>query len=537
MIPTLPQKDTHAEKRARGLASAREDYVFRHDYYGICAAKSVPLREKTDPRYWAAILAVGAELEVNKLASQASGREHPAGYARAYATIPAPPIVSCWERDDIFAWQAVAGTNPYMLRRMRGRLPHFPVTNEHYQRAIGKGDTLEAAMAEGRLYVADYAVLDGLPEGKVGELRKYNFAPIALYVWQPSTRSVVAVAIQCGQTPGPTNPIITPRDGTSWRMARTCVMTAEGNYQGILSHFAFCHEVMESVILAARRQLGDNHPILTLLAPHFENTLITNDLAMTALIGADGYMERLQSPTLEASLGLATRSISAFRLTDSAPRKDFAARGVDDVGALGDYPARDDSLLVWDATAPFVEAYLRLYYETDADVGGDLELAAWVDEMGAEDGGRLGGIARPRTVDAVIDLVSQIVFRCTAYHASINYSSFELFSFAPNMQTAAFGPGPTGGAGDTREAYDAMIPPYDQAYQAFYLFYEIYKIQLNEIGKYPRRHFDDERVAPLLTAYQERLDEVERTVEARNTTRLLAYPFQLPSRISLSIHV
>jgi arachidonate 15-lipoxygenase len=290
------------------------------------------------------------------------------------------------------------------------------------------------------------------------------------------------------------------------------------------------------VILAARRQLAEAHPLLVLLAPHFENTLVTNDIAMSALIGPDGYMERLQSPTLDASLALATRAIREFRLTDSAPRKDAAARGVDDVATLGDYPARDDAYLVWDATLAFVDAYVRLYYPTDLDVSADTELAAWVDEMGADDGGRLGGIARPRTVDALVDLVAQIVFRCTAHHASINYPSFDFFSYAPNMQTAAFGPGPTGGAGDTAAARAAMLPPYAQAYQAFYLFEEI-TLQLNRIGEYPKRHFADERVAPLLDAYRARLDDAEGAIADRNASRLLAYPYQLPSRISLSIHV
>lgn len=568
--PSLPNDDPDPEARAASLARAREAYAFRYDYHDIVAAVSLPMREKSDARYWAAILEAGAALEVNKLASETKGldakgllekvrariskkvtetfapeeyarqrhaeaKAASAGaqidYERMYATIAAPPIVQCWELDDVFAWQALAGANPVMLRRMAGVPDHFALRDAHC-RATGCG-SLEAAIAEGRAYLADYAALEGLPEGEIDGLRKLNFAPIAAYVWSPERQRLVAIAIQCGQSPS--SGIYGPADGIRWRMARTCVTTAEGNYQGILSHFALCHQVMESVILSARRQLAETHPLLVLLAPHFENTLITNDIARTGLIGPGGYMERLQSPTLEASLALATREIDAFVLTESAPRKDFAARGVEDREALPEYPFRDDGLLVWDAIVPFIESYLRLYYPSDDAVRADPELEAWAHEMGSRSGGRLRGITRPETFAQLSDLIAQILFRCTAHHAAINYSSFDLFGYPPNMQPAAYGPGPSG-TSDTEAAWRAMLPPYHQAEQAFRLFYEI-TIQLNRIGEYPPHHFADPRVAPLLDEQRARLEEVERTIDARDQTRLLSYPYQRPSRISRSIHV
>ncbi len=538
MRATLPQDDPHPTTRQAALDRARDHYVFDNSYHGMVALASVPLHEKADARWWGEAAVALAKLEANKLATKAAGgpRAGLEGYADAYSLIRTPSIVSSWRRDDVFAWQALAGANPVMLRRMTAPLPHFPVTAAQYARTAEPGDSLDRALAEGRLYLADYRVLDGLPEGELGGMKKYGFAPIALYAWQPGRRELVAIAIQTGQSPGQA-PLFTPQDGVSWRMARTCVMTAEGNYQGILSHFALCHQVMESVVVAARRQLSERHPILVLLGPHFENTLVTNEIAKKSLIGAGGNMERLQSPTLEASLGLARRVLAEFRLTESAPPEDFRARGVDDVTALPDYPARDDALLSWAATAPFVDAYTRLYYASDAAVAADTELAAWVDELGRPEGGGLSGIARPRTVDEVAALVSRIVFRCTTYHASINYSSFDLFSYAPNMQTAAFGPGPRGGPGDTEAAFEAMIPPYDCAYEAISLFYQIGEIQLSRLGQYPSGHFDDPRVADLLAAYNARLEQAEQAIEQKNATRKLAYPFMLPSRVPLSIHV
>src|SRR5690606_15770594 len=137
---------------------------------------------------------------------------------------------------------------------------------------------------------------------------------------------------------------------------------------GIVTHFALCHQVMEAVILATHRELSERHPLFVLLSPHFRDTLMTNDIAKNHLYSPGGNMDRLQSPTLEASLGLARQQIDAFRLLESAPHEDARARGVDDLDRLPTYPARDDALLVWDAILAWVDGYVRLYYPTDGDV-------------------------------------------------------------------------------------------------------------------------------------------------------------------------
>ena len=135
-----------------------------------------------------------------------------------------------------------------------------------------------------------------------------------------------------------------------------------------------------------------------------------------------------------------------------------------------------------------------------------------------------------------VDLVAQIVFRCTVYHASINYSSFPLFSFPANVPTASFGAAPTGGASDTEAAWEAMLPPFDLACEALTLFYEI-TVRINRLGDYPRGHFRDERVAPLLAAHQSALEAAGEIIDKRNSTRLMPYPYMHPAQVSLSIHV
>lgn len=571
--PSLPQNDPHPKSRRKAIDDARDDYQFDFSYHEIVSAKKVPLREKTDPHYWAAIINVTTQLKLNELASRSAvenaealgdkiaeeigegleklgGKEiaerlkkharteghddrSPEAYEKMYAIIDPPSIIPFWTRDDVFAWQAVAGTNPIMIRRLAQAQPNFPITNELYQRTLPH-DSLDAAMAEGRLYVADYKILDGITPGTYEGLDKTIFAPIALYAWDTKAKQLTAVAIQCTQKPGP---IFTPQDGNSWRMARAAVTIADGNFQGVISHFAWCHEVMESVILSTHRSLAPWHPIHILLSPHFANTMITNDIAMTSLIGPDGNMERLQSGTLTGSLDLAIRAIAGFRLSACAPTEDFAQRGVDDREALPDYPFRDDGVLSWPHIQTWVNDYLRLYYTSDADVAGDEEVAAWVREMGSDEGGRLNGLDVPQTFDALAGLLSRILYRCTVYHAAFNYTSYDFFAYAPNVQAAGFGPGPTGTDADTEQTLQAMWPPYQAAYEGMHLFYTIFRVQLNRLGHYPDGHFKDDRVAPLEQKLRSALDEVEKTIAAREANRLVPYPYLLPSRVSNSIHV
>lgn len=535
MHPCLPQEDTDPAARAKSLEDAREDYVFDFSYQQIVSAQKVPLRDKSDPKYWFELAKVTAELKVNELKAPKDGDGSPSSYEAMYAQMAPPAITDTWERNDVFAWQAVAGTNPVMIRRLDAPLDKFAVTEADVDRAIAAQglptDTLEAAIAEGRAYVADYAMLEGITPGVYEGRKKFIFAPIALYF--ATHQGLRAIAIQCGQEPGP---IFTPADGAAWKMARTVVTSADGNVQGIVSHFAWCHEVMESVILSAHRQLAKSHPLFVLLEPHFANTLITNDIAMTSLIGPDGNMEQLQSGTLESSLDLAKRSIRELRLDRSAPTEDFADRGVDDTDALPDYPFRDDGLLSWAPLERWVKAYLRLYYPDDATVREDVEVAAWVREMGSEQGGRLQGLAAPESFDDLAGLVARILYRCTTFHAAFNYTSYDFFGFAPNMQAAAFGPGPDT-AEASEEAWRAMWPPYAAAYQGMHLFYTIFRVQLNRVGHYPRGHFRDARVHPLEAQLQRELDEAEATIAARDATRIVPYPYLRPSRVSLSIHV
>ncbi|MFM7163134.1 MAG: lipoxygenase family protein, partial [Planctomycetaceae bacterium] len=180
-----------------------------------------------------------------------ASREHAEGledYAALFRTIGLPGIARNFTEDAVFAELRVAGPNPVMLRRLTGPDERLPLTEALFQ--VGApGDSLAAAFAEARVYLADYALLDGAEAGNYPNGQKYLAAPLAVFVVHKATGRLQPVAIQCHQRPGPGNPLFTPRDGWNWMIAKTFVEIADGNVHEALTHLGRTHLSMEPFVV------------------------------------------------------------------------------------------------------------------------------------------------------------------------------------------------------------------------------------------------------------------------------------------------
>jgi len=65
----------------------------------------------------------------------------------------------------------------------------LPIIDEQYQAVMGTQDTLDAALADGRLYLADYSAFDGAVNGSFPAGQKFNYAPLALFAVPPDGQS------------------------------------------------------------------------------------------------------------------------------------------------------------------------------------------------------------------------------------------------------------------------------------------------------------------------------------------------------------
>jgi arachidonate 15-lipoxygenase len=463
-------------------------------------------------------------------------------YSDLFSVIPLPPISQNFTSNDQFARLRVAGFNPLVIKRVAALDARFPLTDAQYQ-TVFPGDTLASAGAEGRLYLADYAELSSVQGGTFPlNKQKYVYAPLALFAVPKHGKSLTPIAIQCNQAPSPTNPIFLCQadEDPNWILAKTIVQIADVNYHEMISHLARCHMFIEPFAIATPRRLADNHPLAILLKPHFQGTLKINDTAQVSLIAPDGIVDSLLGGAIASSRALCVHGFQSYQFNQSLLPVALKHRGVDDPQLLPDYPYRDDALLVWDAIRAWVEAYLTAYYHDDSDVGNDIELQAWAQELISQDGGRVvdfGENGQIRTLFYLIDAVTMIIFTASAQHASLNFPQSNIIGYTPGSPTSGYAPAPTQTTGATEADFLAMLPPVGQAKKQLEMGYLLGSVYYSTLGNYERGYFSDRQVSQPLRDFQDRLRSIESEIETRNETRFQPYEYLLPSKIPQSINI
>jgi arachidonate 15-lipoxygenase len=585
MTAFLPYEDPHPRWRERRLNRARRRYQFCHTHVSpLAIVRRVPPRERF-PFVWLVHAAKHVRVVIrNRLLLEGDSRaairlekdfkiltgilrsragyfasalqhfvyeallfrprdEYPRRpealeeYAGLFRAIGLPPISRDLHDDRIFAWLRVAGPNPLTLQRVTALDDRFPVTEADFQVAL-PNDSLAAAGAEGRLYLADFAALATVEPGDFPCGPKYLNAPLALFAVDRRRRQLVPIAIQCDQAPGPETPIFTPADGFNWLIAKTVVEIADANLHEAVAHLAHTHLLMEPFVVAAHRQLARNHPVLRLLRPHFRGTLAINEAAWRRLIADGGAVDRVFAGKIDSTRRLAANNLRQFQFRDGHLPKVLAAAGVADRDALPDHPYRDDALLYWRAIHQWVADYLALYYPTDTAVATDLELRAWLTEVSATDGGRVSGIG-PEDADtlaALTDLLTMVLFTCSVQHAAVNFPQYDVMSYAPTMPFAAYAPAPTTKTGATEADYLAMLPPLNIAEQQMEIGYLLGSVRYTTLGQYSPRAFRDPRVTEPLKTFQTRLAEIGTLIAERNQERR-PYTALTASAVPQSINV
>lgn len=482
--------------------------------------------------------------------AQSLGSSLPASldaYRALFDTLPLPGIAWNFQDDGEFAALRVQGPNAMLIAAVGDTLPaNFPLTAAQYASVVNR-DTLAAALAEGRLFLLDYAVLAALEDGSWGGLAKYAFQPLALFAVPPGGSSLVPVAIQCGQDPEAW-PIFTPSpvagDLWGWEMAKLVVQVADGNYHELVAHLACTHLVIEGVAMATHRHLATVHPVWALLVPHFEGTLFINEIAAISLIADNGPIDHIFAGTIQSTQELAAAARLDFDFTGKMLPHDLAARGVGPGSALADFPYRDDGLLVWEAIHGWVRGYIGLYYEGDADVLADTELAAWAACVSGE--AKIKGFGPIDSVKALVDACTMIIFTASAQHAAVNFPQKDIMAFAPAVTGAGWQSAPAAQGGQDKAGWLAMMPPMALALEQLNVLELLGSLHYRPLGDYRSTNapyapwFADPRVtAPEgpLPQFQTQLASIDARIAARNANRLRPYPYLQPSLIPTSINI
>ena len=473
-------------------------------------------------------------------AHDGDGASELADYEQLFAIIPLPEIAASFMTDETFARMRVAGPNPILLRQVRSMPSNFPVTEAQYG-AVVPGDTIAEAIAQGRLYLLNYAELVEIEVATGAD--KYLYVPLALFTVPPDRGSLVPVAIQCGQDPE-RFPIFTRASPEwSWQMAKTAVQVAEGNYHELFVHLARTHLMIEPFVVATHRELSARHPINILLAPHFEGTLFINASAAGDLIAPGGAIESVFAGVITSTQKATAKDRLRCDFYDSMLPTNLRDRGVDDTVALPDYPYRDDALLLWNAIADWVSDYVEVYYKTEKQLTDDGELAAWSAALVAE--GKVKGFRDITSRSQLVEVLTMVIFTASAQHAAVNYPQATDMSYAPAISGAGWAPAPQS-AYHNEADWLKMLPPLDVARQQLDVLYLLGSIYYRPLGTYRSNSFpysewlQDPKIVGHdgpLARFRAALSEIETVIEGRNRRRAVPYTFLRPSLVPMSINI
>jgi arachidonate 15-lipoxygenase len=458
-------------------------------------------------------------------------------YEQLYSLRKKPDVASRWQEDEEFARQRLNGTNPLQIQRCTEVPKHFAVTDERVRPVIGD-HTLASLAGTGRLYLCDWAELEGVPTN----LGRFLTAPMALF-WVDDRRALMPLAIQLGQSIATAPVVFTPADERwLWLTARTHVQTADAAYHEILTHLFRTHFAMETVWVALARSIPPQHPVHELLAPHFAGTIDINDKARNELIVPGGAIDEAISVGTDGSYWLINQALRSFTFDDLDPQRDVALRGVDDIDLLPGYHYRDDTLRLWDVIGSYVDELLRVFYPDDATVAGDEELAAWAHELSSDDGGRLRGLplteGRFARFADLHHVVRQVIYTASCEHSAVNNGQYDIFGYVPNAPGSVYLPPPTTLAPSCEGEFVYALPPLRSVDVQMTLVHLLSRPPMSRLGWYPSEWFRTEhRVHEALDRFRDGLDQIAIDIEERNRTSVVPYTYLDPVQIAVSINV
>lgn len=470
-------------------------------------------------------------------------------YPDQFQTIVVPNILSVWQNDDAFAALQTSGPNPLVIERIQDSIPSkFPLNEQDFQKVMGEDDTIAKAISENRLYMVDYEVLAVQIPG-TNPQQKYISPAMGLFAIKAGDTSgtLKAVAIQLDQQPSNSNPIFYPHSGDSWQLAKTHFQAANGNYHELISHLGLTHLLIEPLAVSAYRMFTQEHPLMTLLAPHFQGTFFINNAAITSLIAPGGTVDKLLGGTIETDWKVTTTALSELNFDQRMLPNQLKDRGVADVTLPLSYPYRDDALDVWQTISQWCSDYVDIYYTNDEAVSADKQLQNWVKEATSPSGGTIKGLGQNQngqlgiyTKQYLVKVLTMVIFTASAQHAAVNFPQSTIMSFTPAMPLAAYAPPPVSNQNQPSQSLLQTLPPLNQSLLQQAVGQGLGGVYFTRLGDYNRHqqghYFSSTRVQSALEVFRTNLEKVESRIGQRNLRRSTYQPL-LPSRIPQSINI
>ncbi|XP_066444641.1 hydroperoxide isomerase ALOXE3-like [Eleutherodactylus coqui] len=445
-----------------------------------------------------------------------------------------------WNEDSFFGYQYLNGVNPMLIQKCLNLLENFPVTSSMVAASLGTSTDLQKELQNGNVFLADYKILQGIPANDcINGKQQYISAPMCL-LWKDPQDQLLPIAIQLGQTPGEQTPIFLPSDSEwDWTLAKIWVRNAEFQVHQTIYHLLHTHLLAEVFNMASHRQLPRNHPVYKLLIPHLRYTLDINTLARKDLVGPGGIFDQIMAVCKEGFKALVQRAMEEMTYSALCLPEDIKARGLE---SIPNYFYRDDGQMIWEAMERFVSNMVQHYYKSDESVRTDPELQAWVAEI-YEKGflsNKSSGIPSSlETVSSLVRYLTMVIFRCSAQHAAVNSGQFDFYAWMPNGPSSMKSPPPTAKGVTTLQTILDTLPDVNTTTMGLAIVWQLSNDQVDRrrLGSYPDEHFTEETPQIFILEFQEKLSEISKTINERNQTRSLPYPYLDPKVIENSISI
>lgn len=551
----IPQLESPADRAAR-----RQELLRTREAYAMAVPGDMPTHVATLPpweafdraheaRMYSNITATIADLGLAGVARVDRNPASLAAYDRYYPLRARPAVHDRWRTDEEFGAQRLHGVNPMLLERCRGVPRHFNVTQEHVAPLLPEGATLAGEVRAGRVFLMDYAILEGLPT----QDNAYLAAPMCLF-HAAVDGPLLPLAIQLHQTPTirvkgqdvPT-PVFTPEDPPwLWLTVKTHVQCADAAYHEVVSHLMRTHMMSETFYVCARRTLSARHPVMELLAPHYDNTLAINDAARKDMLAPHGPLPRTMAAGYVGTMALLGRAFERYRFEDMNIVRDLDRRGLCERygrsagAAAGHYKLtgfryRDDGLRVYRAIERWVDDVLTPFYARsggDEAVRGDDELRDFLAELADPAAGNVKGLpgdGRIETLPGLVEFVTQIVFTASAEHAAVNNGQYDYFGYVPNVPGAMHTPPPTGHDELTEEDLVTALPGTQNTSIQIAMVHLLSTRADWPLGHYPYGFFQGHpHVADATKRFRARLDALSVAIRSRDALARVPYPYMDP---------
>lgn len=341
-----------------------------------------------------------------------------------------PDRLHHWESDEFFSKMRLSGVNPVLLNKIDKIPANFNIDRTRLAKSLENGATLESGLTAGRFYLEDYTIMEGVCVSKKGDT---IFAGLALH-YVDYRGVLVPVAIQLNLEGDNTNlGTYYPDDGDAWLFAKIATQLSYALHHQVVTHLLKTHLFIEVWTIAMHRNFLPDHPLYIMLESHLQRTMAINYEAREILLPV--IIDEITSIGVVGSRLLADRVYRSYNFTQGNLKTDLKNRGVwnpeDDKQALPGYDYRDFGLQIYDAMEHYSQGIVDAFYIDDAAVMSDAALFAFAKDV--NQGGKMIGFPSPiKTKEDLVNVVTMIMFTCSAQHASVNYIQYEYLSYIPS---------------------------------------------------------------------------------------------------------